>query len=310
MDVTLKQIRAFVAVAQAGSFTLAANRLHLTQSAVSVLISELEQPFGLRLFDRTTRLVQLTDAGREFLPVAEKVLADLGHALASSRDLVAKARGRVTVAATPMMSAILLPNVIASYAKVHPGVQVVLCDTLAAQIQPKVRDGEADFGIGTFERSGRELDAEPLMVDSLILVCPAGHALVGRSAGVPWRALSGHAFVALSRDNSVGQMIRDCLLAEGVDVRIVHEVSYLSTMLGMVDAGLGIAVLPSYARPVTHGQRIAVRRLIRPEVRRETSILTRHGRTLSPAALSFKEFLKHHVGTASERALNDAERGA
>ena len=90
MNITLKQIRAFVTVAQAGSFTAAANRLHLTQSAVSVLISELEQQFGLRLFDRTTRLVQLNDAGRDFFPAAEKMLMDLSNAISGSKDLVAK----------------------------------------------------------------------------------------------------------------------------------------------------------------------------------------------------------------------------
>jgi DNA-binding transcriptional LysR family regulator len=223
------------------------------------------------------------------------VLADLGHALASSRDLVAKARGRVTVAATPLMSSMLLPEAIARYAKLHPGVRVVLRDTQAAQIQPKVRDGAADFGIGTFERSGRELDAEPLMIDTLVLACPATHPLARRAADVAWRELGGHAFIALSRDNSVGQLIGDCLAVEGVEVDVVHEVAYLSTVLGMVEAGLGVAVLPSYARPATPARRVVMRRLVKPEVRRETSFLTRHGRTLSPAAQSFKEFLQGFV---------------
>jgi DNA-binding transcriptional LysR family regulator len=177
MNITVKQIRAFLAVAQSGSFTVAATRLHLTQSAVSVLIGELEKQFGLRLFDRTTRLVQATDAGRDFHPVAEKVLADLAGALASSRDLVAKQRGRVAIAATPLMSSILLPKAIARYAALYPGISVVLKDTLAAQIPARVRDGEVDFGIGTCERSGREISTEPLLSDTLVLICPAAHAL-------------------------------------------------------------------------------------------------------------------------------------
>lgn len=299
MDVTLRQLRAFSAVARAGSFTGAATRLHLTQSAVSVLVGELERAFGPRLFDRTTREVRLTDAGREFLPVAEKMLADLAHALARSRDLMNRARGRVTLAATPLMSATLLPGAIAGFARLHPGIEVVLLDTLAAQVASKVRDGEADFGIGTALRLGRELDLEPLMIDTLMLACPPGHDLAASRRGATWRELSGQPFIALARDNSVGQLIAEQLAAQRIEVHVVHEVSYLSTLLGLVEAGLGLAVLPSYARPAARAAGIVMRPLGRPVVRRETSLLIRRGRSLSPAAQSLAEFLKQHVRAGS-----------
>ncbi|MCM2252527.1 MAG: LysR family transcriptional regulator [Ramlibacter sp.] len=301
MNVTLKQVRAFLAVAQAGSFTGAASRLHLTQSAVSVLISELEQVFGLRLFDRTTRLVQLTEAGREFQPVALKVLADLEGAIASSRELAAQKRGRVAVAATPVMSSLLLPGAIARYRRMQPGVSVVLHDTLAGQIQPKVRDGEVDFGIGTFERSARELVAEPLMVDKLVLACPVDHALAGQQQ-VAWRELSGHPFIALTQDNSVGQLISGTLGGAGVEIHPSFEVAHLWTVIGMVDAGLGVAVVPSYATPITRLYRIRTVRLVEPSVRRETSFLTRRGLALSPAAQGFQSFLKNYVSGWESRA--------
>jgi len=294
MSVTLKQIRAFVAVAQAASFTTAASRLHLTQSAVSVLISELEEQFGLRLFDRTTRTVQLADAGRDFYPVAEKVLADVQNALSSSKELVAKKRGRVAVAATPLMASILLPKAIGEYAAMYQGISVILHDTIAGLIQPKVRDGEVDFGIGTFEKTGRELLAEPLMADTLVLACPTGHSLADK-ASVAWRELAGHPFISLTRDNSVGQLIRKCLADAGVEIQSAYEVSYLSTVVGMVDAGLGVAVLPSYASPITQFYNIQIRKLVKPAIRRQMSFITRQGRTLSPAAESLKAFLKTYV---------------
>lgn len=296
MSVTLKQIRAFVTVAQAGSFTAAASLLHLTQSAVSVLISELEAEFGLRLFDRTTRLVLLADAGREFYPVAEKMLADLHNALSSSKELVAKKRGRVALASTPLMASILLPKAIAAYTAMYPGISVILQDTLAGLIQQKVRDGEADFGIGTFEKAGRELLAEPLMADTLVLACPAGHPLAAK-ASVAWRALAGHPFISFTRDNSVGQLIRNCLADAGVEVQSAYEVSYLTTVIGMVDAGLGVTVLPSYASPITRFYDIQIRKLVKPIIRREISFITRQGKTLSPAAESLKVFLKSYVKT-------------
>jgi DNA-binding transcriptional LysR family regulator len=295
MNLTLKQVRAFLAVAQWGSFTAAASRLHLTQSAVSVLINELEGVFGLRLFDRTTRRVQLTDAGREFQPVAQKVLAELEGAVSSSRELAAQKRGRVAIAATPLMSSLLLPGAIARYAQLQPGVRIVLHDVLAGQIQPKVRDGEVDFGIGTFERSGRELVAQPLTNDTLVLACSAGHPLAARRQ-VAWRELAGHPFIALTRDNSVGQLINESLGGAGVDVQPAYEVAHLWTVVGMVDAGLGVAVLPSYANQLAHLYDIRIIRLVEPSVRRETSFLTRRDRRLSPAAQGFQEFLKSYVG--------------
>jgi DNA-binding transcriptional LysR family regulator len=300
MNVTFKQVRAFLAVAQVGSFTGAANRLHLTQSAVSVLISELELVFGLRLFDRTTRLVQLTEAGREFLPVAAKVLSELQGAISSSRELAAQKRGRVAIAATPLMSSLLLPGAIARYAQMQPGVQVVLHDTLAAQIQPKVRDGEVDFGIGTFERSARELVAEPLMTDKLVLACPVAHPLAERRR-VAWRELSGHPFIALTHDNSVGQLISGALGGAGVDIHPAYEVAHLGTVVGMVDAGLGVAVLPSYAGPFAQMYRIRTVPLVEPSVRRESSFLTRRGLKLSPAAKGFQTFLKAYVSDWESR---------
>jgi LysR family transcriptional regulator, carnitine catabolism transcriptional activator len=307
MNLTLKQVRAFVAVADCGSFTGAANRLHLTQSAVSVLVNELEQVFGLRLFDRTTRMTQLTEAGVEFRPVAEKVLTELAAAVSSSRDLAAQKRGRVAVAATPLMSSLLLPGAVARYAELRPGVRIELHDTLAGQIQPRVRDGQVDFGIGTFDTSARELVAEPLMTDTLVLVCPDGHPLTSRRQ-VPWRELAGHSFIALTRDNSVGRLINGTLAAAGVHLEPAYEVAYLWTVVGMVNAGLGVAVLPSYASAVTQMYRVQLVKLVEPAVRRETSFLVRRGVPLSPAAQGFSAFLKGYVGELRRARARPAGR--
>lgn len=294
MNLTLKQIKAFVAVAEAGSFTRAANQLHLTQSATSVLISELELQLDLRLFDRTTRQVQLNDAGRDFYPVAVRVLADLHGAVLSSKDLAAKKHGRVAIATTPLMASILLPKAIAQYTALYPGVKVVVHDTLAETIQPKLLSRSVDFGIGTFEKFGSEVVADPLMSDALVLVCPAGHPL-SRKTQVAWKDLAGHAFISLGLDSSVGQLIRNCLVQARVEVQSSYEVSYLSTVAGMVGAGLGVAVLPSYAVPITKLYQVRVKKLVRPVIRRGISFLSCQGKTLSPAAESFKVFLKAYV---------------
>ncbi|MCC6242548.1 MAG: LysR family transcriptional regulator, partial [Gemmatimonadaceae bacterium] len=287
---------AFVAVAEKCSFTQAAASMHLTQSALSMLIRGLENELGSRVFDRTTRAVHLTDAGSEFLPVATSTLANLQNAVTNAKELADRKRGRVVVAATPLFSSTLLPRLVARYREAYPGVVVVIRDSVADQIQRKVRDGEADFGIGTFENLERELVAEPLMTDTLVVVCPHGHPFARRTQ-VAWRALAGHPFIALVRDNSVGQLIAASIATANIVVRPAYEVSFLSTAVGLVDAGLGITVMPSYAQSMMHLFRIHARRLVAPSITREMSIITRGDRSLTPAAESLHEFIHDYAKT-------------
>src|SRR4051812_23779186 len=149
MNVTFRQLQAFAAVAAAGSFTRAAERLHVTQSAVSVLIRELEADLGIRLFDRTTRRVEITEAGIDFRAGAEKLIADMEHAVRHTHDLVERKRGRITVAAPPLLAAAFLPRTIQAFQRAYPGIRVALIDVPTDQIVSRVKSGEADLGVGT-----------------------------------------------------------------------------------------------------------------------------------------------------------------
>ncbi len=156
MNITLRQLQAFVAVAELGGFTAAAERLHVTQSALSVMIRGLEGELGLRLFDRTTRTVALTDAGRELYPLAEKTLEDLSSAVAHSRELADVRRGRVTIAATTLVSSMLLPRAIARFGDAYPGIRVALRDGASpAQIAAMVAGSQVDIGIAPRRRRRR-----------------------------------------------------------------------------------------------------------------------------------------------------------
>lgn len=291
MNISLRQIRAFVAVAQFGGFTAAAERLHLTQSALSVLVRGLEREFGTRLFDRTTRVVQLSDAGREFFPVAEKMLGDLFSAMANSKALAEKKRGLVVIAATPVISSLILPKAIARYGRTYPGIRFALKDGApASQIQRMVQDNEVDIGIGPVAISEHSVFAEPFMIGTLVLACPRDHPLAGK-ARVSWSDLAGHPFIALSSDNAVQQMTNTYIALAGIDVDTTYEVFHMATAIGLVDAGLGISVLPSHARAIGRLYRIKFRKLGSPTIKREVHVMTHHTRPLSPAAESFKKFL-------------------
>jgi DNA-binding transcriptional LysR family regulator len=138
MNVTLRQLRAFVAVAETGSFTAASRRLHLTPSALSLLVKELENTLAVRMFERSTRRTALTAAGLEFLPLARKVLEDLDRALSSARDLQQKKRGVVRVACTPLYAAVLMPDLIARHRRRFPGVEILVLDSLNQQALQRV----------------------------------------------------------------------------------------------------------------------------------------------------------------------------
>src|SRR5581483_7010461 len=205
MNVTLRQLRAFVAVGELGGFTAAAERLHVTQSALSVTVRSLERELGLRLFDRTTRSVELTAAGREFYPLAQKTLEDLTSAVEHSRDLAELKRGRVTVAATTVVSSILLPPAVARFNRDFPGIRVVLRDgAVPAQIAHMVAGGEADIGIAPAALAPSELDATLFMEDTLELACARQHPLA-RKTRVTWRDLAGESLIALSGDDAIRQ---------------------------------------------------------------------------------------------------------
>ncbi len=294
MNISLRQLEAFLAVAQLESFTRAAERLQLTQSAVSLLVRELENQLSARLFDRTTRAVRLTDAGRELYPFADKALADLQAGIDNTRDLLAKKKGRVVVGAPPLLASHLLPPVVARFRESYPGVAVALRDLLADEIATRVASGEVDFGIGTFHRLEQDLASQTLARDSLILVAPRKHPLT-RKRKLRWRDLGAAPLIALDRHSGLRHLVDRFLEAADCDPRPAYEVSFITTAIGMVESGLGVSVLPSYILLSTRHSRVETRLLEEPVVEREISLVTRAGRSLSPAAESFAEFARTHV---------------
>ncbi|HYP84585.1 LysR family transcriptional regulator [Variovorax sp.] len=296
MNLSLRQLRAFAAVAACGSFTEAARQIHLTQAAVSVLIRELEAELGVRLLDRNTRRVELSDAGRDFLPYAQRVLRELEDAVLSVGELRDKKRGLLRVAAPQMMACTLMPRVIAAYRAQFPDVEVRLVDTLPEQMQARVLSAEVELAIGpdvADDAAMPELTRRALLRDRHHLVCPPDHALARRRQ-VRWQELAGLPFIAPTLDFM--QRLQPELAAAGVPaIASVHLVSYMTTALGLVAAGLGVTAVPSYAAPLARGHGLTLRPLVAPVFYREVCIYSTRTRSLSPAAQSFVAFIGHFV---------------
>ncbi|HXQ52197.1 MAG TPA: LysR family transcriptional regulator [Stellaceae bacterium] len=300
MNVTLRQLHAFVAVAVAGNFTRASDRLNVTQSAVSALVRELESALAIRLFDRTTRRVELTDAGREFQPTAEKLIADLDHAVHNVHDLVERRRGRITVAAPPLLAAVMLPNVIAAFHRDFPGVTVVLVDAPTNQIVASVRSGEADLGVGTFSPDEKGLVRRQLTRDSLMLFCQA-QSPPAAFERPKWRDLKGLPLIALTRESGIRALVDYGYEAAELSSQPAYEVSQITTALALVEAGLGVSVLPTYALTSSKTRRIAANRLTSPTVSRDIIVIAREGHALPPATNDFLNRLQREATSLSRQ---------
>mgnify|MGYP001586633489 CR=1 FL=1 len=282
MNITLRQLRVFLAVAQQQNFSRAGEAVGLTQPAVSRSITDLEQQLGVQLLHRSTRDVELSDAGRLLQGRATRVLDELDAALLEVRGLATQRHGRVRVASSPTLSAHLMPECIARCAQQHPGLQLQLLDRIQQGALDSVRAGEVDFGVVIDPTEPEDLHCEAILSEPFCLVCPADHALARRRE-VHWRDLAGHPLVLLDHASGSRRLIDRELEQHAPDCQVVQQVGHTTTIFAMVQAGLGIAVVPRLA-VADQGVESAglVHRLLLPVVERQIMLVHRRHRRLAP----------------------------
>ncbi len=291
MKITLKQIECFLAVAEHGSFSGASKRLNTAQPALSQAIKDLEAELGVRLFDRTTRRVELTDAGREFQQSAAKVIEELAHAVESVHELAERKRGRLTVAAPPLLAAVVLPQAIAEFRRRFPGISVQIADVGTEQIVESVRNGKADCGIGTFPPSEEGIERVALVRASLLLFCDEASPLNG-SEPVCWNELADYPLVTLTRDSGIRLLVEVGFESCELPLKPAFEVAQVTTAIALVEAGLGVAVLPTYALAAARYRKVNGRQLVEPVISREIVMIHASGRTVSPAVQAFSQVIR------------------
>ena len=294
MNVTLRQLRAFVAVGRTESFTLAAESLFITQSALSGLIKELESALGLRVVDRSTRRTSLSDVGRDLYPLVEKILNDLDRVMEEVAQRQALKTGVVRVAAPQLMASTLLPDMIAAYGAEQPAIRLEVVDCSVESVMSRVFSGEVDLGIGPERDPNSDIKASTLFRGPFMVVFPQGHPL-GELEKIRWQDIVGYPLTTLQ-----GQFTKRLALDLRAAVRNlnfspVHEVAFLSTALAMVNAGMGITICVSYAASLVKLYGLELRPLHDPEVYRNFYVFTRQGRSLSPAAENFQDFVFKYV---------------
>ncbi len=284
LNVTLRQLRVFIEVARLQSFSRAGDEIGLTQSAVSRCVRELEAEIGLKLVDRTTREVQLTDVCANLVGSVTRLLSDLDEALREIRDLGEQRRGRVIVAASPTVACRLMPGVISVCEQQYPLISLGLRDDLQSDVVRKVKSGELDFGLAIGPHEGDDLYTESVMTDSFCVVCRRDHRLAEESE-VAWAELAGERFVMLDHTSGSRPIIDAVLREHGVIADVVQELGHSATVYGLLEAGVGISVLPWLALPLPANSSLVVRPLT-PRAERTVELIRRCDRSLSPAAES------------------------
>lgn len=304
MNVSLRQLRIFQAVAATRSFTGAGNRVGLSQPAVSRSITELEHQLGLKLLDRTTREVELTEVGRSLAARLERVLEELDAVLLDTRGLASDRQGRVRVASVPTLSANLLPQCIALCRRELPGLELVLLDRIQHDALASVLTGEVDFGVVIDPPPGDDLHCEIILTEPFCAVVPPSHPLARKHA-IDWVSLGGEPLVLLDHASGSRRLIDDAMRRQGVDVVVSQEVGHPMTIFRMLEEGLGITVVPRLAIPPGGLGKLRVRPL-RPRIDREVVLVRRRYRVLSPVA----EVAWDLVRRVAARQTGEARPGA
>ncbi|MCE0464542.1 LysR family transcriptional regulator [Pseudomonas uvaldensis] len=298
---TLKQIRAFLAVAQSLSFAVAGERLHLSQSALSLTIKALEDGLGGRLFSRNTRNVALTPEGESLLPLARRLIADWDNVEDEMRQRFTLQRGRVTLAAMPSFAGNLLPPILKTFRVRYPNVNVTVNDVINEQVLEMVRDRHVELGVAFEPMQGSSLAFTPLYLDRFVAVVPLDSPLAHRS-DVQWQTLLEQPFITLQRPSTVRVMLEEHLQARGMKLPVEFESHQLATVGRMVASGLGVSAVPALCVGQMHELGARCITLSDPVVERAIGVLTKPGHELSAAAQAlFDTFRDQQLGVQLTR---------
>lgn len=301
MTPSIADLRAFVTVSELRSFAAAAKKLHLSQPALSRRISGLENLLGVRLFDRTTRTVALTALGQRFLGQVRHVLLDLDRSVVSLHDVAHLEAGDVTIGCIFSVVHHFLLEVIGAFREQHPNVLVRIVEEGGDQVLASVKSGLADFAISYTGMHDPEVDFTPLLKEPFVVACHPAHPLAKRKS-MRWEELADHPYALVSHESRVRVLVDQALA--GVDrlPRPVFEVRHVSTLIGIVEKGLAVAVVPQLTLPHAPAPVVGVP-LEDPVITRTVGLLRRTGRSLSPAAEAVSQLL-----TAAIRAKGQAGR--
>lgn len=306
---TVKQLRAFLAVAQSLSFAQAGERLHVSQPALSLAIKNLEQSLGGPLLVRTTRSVALTPEGETLLPIAVRLLADWDNAEDLLRQHFTLQLGRVALAAMPSFAGNHLPAALKAFRAAHPRVGVTVHDVVNEHVLEMVRDRRVELGIAFEPVTLDGLCFTPLYTDRFVAMVPADSPLAGQ-AQVSWSELLGEPFITLQRPSAVRLLLEDSIVSRHGKLPVAFESHQLVTVGRMVAEGLGVSAVPSLCQDQMETLGARCLPLDDPQISRRIGLLHLAGHQLSRAAQALSDTLVEQAASSTWHRLPRVRPGS
>lgn len=290
MHISLRQLRAFIAAVETGGFTRAAHRLHLTQSAVSMVIRQLESEVGLPLFNREGKRITPTEMGLQLVPIAKRMLDDLDRIAISAADVRQLQRGSLRFSAPSLLACTLIPPALAEFSARHPQIAVQIMDTALEDIPAAVSRGVVEFGIGPDRPSDPGVERTFFRKVAIQFVCSSTHP-AARKRSIRWSDTRDDPWICYP--STFEQDIREALWQHGRAQRMEDAtvVEHLPTALALVGHGLGVTTAPDYAKALRRDLKLSFIPLVEPSIERAFYVYKRNGHPLSPAARAFLDEL-------------------
>lgn len=286
----INHLLAFVEVAEAGNFRVAAERLRISQPTLTTRIKQFEETTGVVLFDRTSRTVQLTAAGHEFLPMAVQLINDFQLYIKGVSDYAHRRRGQVRLSALYSVATVLLPDIISDFIQDNPEISVELRDDASNEVSQRILRGEVDFGFGEREVNQPDLEYRLLFRDRLVAAFREDSPLTQYDQ-ISLKVLASEKFIGFGRLTGPGRYIArqtdipDTIAFPGL---VVWSTPTLEALLM---AGAGVAIVPELAVGHWHRQGISSRPVEGVDFVREVYFIRRRGRTMSPAAKGLQSLI-------------------
>ncbi len=291
MNITLKQLRAFVAIAHAKSFAEACELLHLTQPAISISIKNLEETIGGKLLSRSTRTVSLTPEGKKFLPIAKRLLTDFDDAFIELGEIFSLKRGLLSLAVMPSFASTHLPQYLFQFNKKYQDIKIKIHDVIAEEAVSMVQSGKVEFAISFDPGKFDDLNFEALFTEQLLATFPKDHPLM-LEEHITWQKLTQYPFVTLQRPSSIRILIDNKLAEQNLFLQVGYESNQLATVVQMVANNLGVSAIPALYKQQMQALQLEYRPLTSPEINRSVGIITRKRYSLSQSAQVFIELLR------------------
>jgi DNA-binding transcriptional LysR family regulator len=291
------EFQVFLAVADTGSFSRAADKLGISQPSVSLRIKKLEAQLGFKLFQRSTRSVVLTVEGERFRERLIRMMQELEEVVSELRGGVQQRASTIHLAATPLLSAVTIPGLIGKFKSIYPWYTILLQDTSHQNAIASLEAGTVDVAVMGLEGDHPHLEFEPLLADECVVVVPLGHVLT-RAPSVDIEEMARHPLLTLSLHwSGWGQLLREFERRQ-LPVRPALEANSVFTLLGMVEAGLGITIVPSVVSARLDPRTLQTVRLRGVRIARSIGMVRQRDRMGSLAVRTFCTFLRRELASA------------